>query len=173
MLQTMVKQANTEFASLNLAAKAKAAQFTEYQVIISASLLEAEVPPAYYTKVARVIDNRLNQSPPWHLGLDSTVAYALNKYIYDLSQSDLNVNSPYNTTKHAGLPPGPIDSPDATAIEAVLHPAEGSLAVLRHGEQEGPDAVHVGFQPVHDLVERSEEKRSLSMWRPARPGRGR
>jgi UPF0755 protein len=60
------------------------------------------------------------------LGLDSTVAYAVNKYIYDLSQSDLNVNSPYNTTKHAGLPPGPINSPDATAIEAVLHPAQGS-----------------------------------------------
>jgi UPF0755 protein len=126
MLQTMVKQANTEFASLNLPAKAKAAQFTEYQVIISASLLEGEVPPQYYTKVARVIDNRLNQSPPWDLGLDSTVAYVVNKYIYNLSQSDLNVNSQYNTTKHAGLPPGPINSPDAAAIEAVLHPAQGS-----------------------------------------------
>jgi UPF0755 protein len=126
MLQTMVKQFNTEIASLNLAAKAKAAQFTEYQVIIQASLLEGEVPPLYYTKVARVIDNRLNQSPPWNLGLDSTVAYAVNKYIYNLSQSDLNVNSQYNTTKHAGLPPGPIDSPDAAAIAAVLHPAQGS-----------------------------------------------
>ena len=125
MLQTMVKQSNTEIAGLNLAAKAKAAQFTEYQVIIQASLLEAEVPPKYYGQVARVIDNRLNQSPPWDLGLDSTVAYAVNKYIYNLTQSDLNVNSPYNTTKHAGLPPGPIDSPDVAAIQAVLHPTQG------------------------------------------------
>jgi UPF0755 protein len=126
MLQTMVKQANTEFASLDLPAKAKAAQFTEYQVVIAASLLEGEVPPQYYTKVARVIDNRLNQSPPWKLGLDSTVAYAVNKYVYNLSQSDLNVNSPYNTTLHTGLPPGPINSPDVAAIDAVLHPAQGS-----------------------------------------------
>jgi UPF0755 protein len=126
MLQTMVKQANSEFASLDLPAKARAARFTEYQVIICASLLEGEVGPQYYTKVSRVIDERLNQVPPLPLGLDSTVAYAVNKYIYDLSQSDLNVNSPYNTTKHAGLPPGPINSPDATAIDAVLHPAQGS-----------------------------------------------
>jgi UPF0755 protein len=125
MLQTMVKQFNTEIAGLNLAAKAKAAQFTEYQVIIQASLLEGEVPPKYYGQVARVIDNRLNQRPPWDLGLDSTVAYAVNKYIYNLTESDLNVNSPYNTTKHPGLPPGPINSPDIAAIQAVLHPTPG------------------------------------------------
>jgi UPF0755 protein len=123
ILQMLVKQATSEYASINLQAKAKAAQFTEYQVIIEASLLEAEVPPQYYTRVAKVIDNRLNQVPQWNLGLDSTVAYALNKYVYNLTQSDLNVNSPYNTTKHPGLPPAPIDSPDLAAIQAVLHPA--------------------------------------------------
>jgi len=129
ILQMLVKQSTTEYASINLPAKAKAAQFTEYQVIIEASLLEAEVGPQYYTRVAKVIDNRLNMVPPMDLGLDSTVAYALNKYIYNLSQSDLNVNSPYNTTKHPGLPPGPIDSPDLAAIQAVLHPASSSTAL--------------------------------------------
>ncbi len=123
ILQTLVKQANTEFASLDLAAKAKATGFSEYQLIIEASLLEGEVPPQYYTKVAKVIDNRLNQVPAWKLQLDSTVAYAVNKYVYNLTQSDLNHNSPYNTFIHGDLPPGPIDSPDAAAIEAVLHPA--------------------------------------------------
>jgi peptidoglycan lytic transglycosylase G len=111
---------------MGLAAKAKKAEFTEYQVLIEASLLEGEVPPQYYGQVARVIDNRLNAVPEMTLGLDSTVAYAVNKYIYNLTQSDLNVNSPYNTTKHLGLPPGPIDSPDAAAIDAVLHPAKGT-----------------------------------------------
>ncbi len=125
ILQMMVKQFNTEVANMNLAADAQHAKFTEYQVIIAASLLEGEVPPQYYTKVSRVIDERLNQVPPWDLGFDSTVAYVLNKYIYNLTQSDLNVKSPYNTTKHPGLPPGPIDSPDAAAIQAVLHPAQG------------------------------------------------
>jgi UPF0755 protein len=117
----MVQKFNSATASMNLAAKAKAAHFTEYQVIIEASLLEGEVGPQYYARVARVIDNRLNQH--WYLGLDSTVAYALNKYIYNLSKKDTNTPSLYNTRKHYGLPPGPIDSPDTAAIEAVLHPA--------------------------------------------------
>ena len=127
ILKMMVAQFNTEMSpsNLNLAARASAAHFTEYQVIIEASLLEGEVPPQYYAKVARVIDNRLNAVPEMTLGLDSTVAYAVNKYVYNLTQSDLNSNSPYNTTKRLGLPPGPIDSPDAAAIEAVLHPAHG------------------------------------------------
>jgi UPF0755 protein len=125
ILQTIVAQFNTEIAGVNLAAEAKKAHYTEYQVIIAASLLEAEVPPQYYGKVAQVIDNRLNAVPEMTLGFDSTVAYALNKYVYALTQSDLDVNSPYNTTKHLGLPPGPIDSPDLAAITAVLHPEKG------------------------------------------------
>jgi UPF0755 protein len=126
ILQTMVKQATTEYASMNLAAGARKAEFTEYQVIIQASLLEAEVPPKYYAQVARVIDNRLNAVPEMTLGLDSTVAYITNSYIYNLTTKDLAVNSPYNTTTHLGLPPGPIDSPDAAAIDAVLHPVPKS-----------------------------------------------
>ena len=161
ILKMMVAQFNTEIAGMNLAARAKTAQFTEYQVIIEASLLEGEVPPQYYAQVAKVIDNRLNAIPEMTLGLDSTVAYAVNKYIYNLTQSDLNVNSPYNTTKHLGLPPGPIDSPDAAAIQAVLHPAVGQLAVLRHGEQERPDEVHQQLLAVPDLGERGKEQRSL------------
>ncbi len=128
VLKTLVAQFNTEAASLNLATDARRAHLTEYQVLIEASLLEGEVPPRYYADVARVIDNRLNQNPPMDLGLDSTVAYATNHYVYNLTQSDLNVNSAYNTFKHPGLPPGPIDSPDAAAIEAVLHPAQGAAA---------------------------------------------
>ncbi len=136
ILKTMVAKFNSEIAGMNLAAKAKAGHFNnEYHVIIEASLLEGEVGPQYFTRVAQVIDNRLNQH--WYLGLDSTVAYALNKYIYNLSQSELDTPSLYNTTKHYGLPPGPIDSPDLAAIEAVLHPARGHLHVyvLRHDQQ--------------------------------------
>jgi UPF0755 protein len=123
ILQDAVAEFNTQVTSLNLAAASQQAQFTELQVVTEASLLEAEVGPQYFADVARVIDNRLNQG--MDLQLDSTVAYATGKYIYDLSASDLQVNSPYNTFIHSDLPPGPIDSPDAAAIEAVLHPAPG------------------------------------------------
>jgi UPF0755 protein len=111
---------------LNLASAAQTAEFTELQVITEASLLEAEVGPTYYADVARVIDNRLNMSPPMDLQLDSTIAYATGDYSYNFTQSQLNVNSPYNTFLNPGLPPGPIDSPDSAAIEAVLHPASSS-----------------------------------------------
>jgi UPF0755 protein len=121
ILQTAVKEFNTQATSLHLLAAAATAGFTPTQVITGASLLEAEVGPQYYTDVARVIDNRINHG--MDLQLDSTVAYATGKYIYGLTQSDLNVNSPYNTFKHADLPPGPIDSPDVAAIQAFLHPA--------------------------------------------------
>jgi UPF0755 protein len=128
ILKMMVTQFNTEISSMNLAAAARRAQFTEYQIITEASLLEGEVGPTYYADVARVIDNRLNQVPPMDLGLDSTVAYATGQYIYNLSAKDLSVNNPYNTFNHAGLPPGPIDSPDVAAIQAVLRPNDSATA---------------------------------------------
>lgn len=120
MLKQAVHQFNTEAASLHLVASAEAVQFTPAQVIIGASLLEAEVGPRYFGLAARVIDNRLNQGMT--LGLDATIAYVLNKHTDKLTQTDLQVNSPYNTRLHTGLPPGPIDSPDAAAIQAFLHP---------------------------------------------------
>jgi UPF0755 protein len=124
ILQAAVKQFNYEATTLHLTAAAQAVGFTPAKVITGASLLEAEVGPQYYGQVARVIDNRLNQG--MNLGLDSTIAYATGHYIYALTESDLNFASPYNTRLHAGLPPGPIDSPDLAAIQAFLHPPHGT-----------------------------------------------
>jgi UPF0755 protein len=127
MLQAMVQKFDSEATSLNLAADAKKAQFTVAQVITEASLLEAEVDPGDYPKAARVIDNRLNSHPEMTLGLDSTVLYALNlPGTFSLTKHQLATGSPYNTTNHLGLPPGPIDSPSVKAIEAALHPAAKS-----------------------------------------------
>ena len=124
MLQTMVARYNQEAASINLAAAAKTAQLTPSQVITVASILEAEAgSPKYYAEVAEVIYNRLNDG--MFLGLDSTVNYALHRFGVSLTTTQLHVNSPYNTFIHLGLPPGPIDSPGNTAIEAALHPAHG------------------------------------------------
>ena len=60
------------------------------------------------------------------LQLDSTVMYGLNTYGIIASNAQLQSNSPYNTYKFAGLPPGPIDSPGHSAIEAALHPSSGN-----------------------------------------------
>jgi UPF0755 protein len=124
MLQTMVKAFKQEVSSLNLPAAAKHAEFTEGQVITQASILEAEAGPSDYGKVARTLDNRLRINMP--LQVDSTELFALNITGFSLTQKQLAVKSPYNTFLHQGLPPGPIDSPGAKAIYAVLHPPHGN-----------------------------------------------
>jgi UPF0755 protein len=54
------------------------------------------------------------------------VLYGLNKFGIVATDAELSSPSPYNTYKHKGLPPGPIDSPGNAAIQAVLHPAPGN-----------------------------------------------
>jgi UPF0755 protein len=58
--------------------------------------------------------------------LDSTVLYGLNTFGILANDQQLNSSSPYNTYRHKGLTPGPIDSPGNAAIQAVLHPASGN-----------------------------------------------
>ena len=83
-----------------------------------------------------------------------------------MTETQLHENTPYNTNLHDGLPPGPIDSPDVAAIEAVLHPAPKTpttekLDLLRHHQQGRPDQVHRQLQPVQDLEQRGQEERDL------------
>jgi UPF0755 protein len=125
VLTAMVQRFDQEAAQLDLPAAAKRVGLTEGQVIIMASLVEAEGGKlSDYPKIARVIYNRLAQGIP--LELDSTVLYGLNTYGIMASDAQLNSTSPYNTYRHKGLTPGPIDSPGAAAIQAVLDPAAGN-----------------------------------------------
>ena len=117
---------------LSLPAAAAHAELTQSDVIIVASLIQAEGKHlADFPKIARVIYNRLNSSPQIPLQLDSTVMYALDTHGVRVTTDQqvaehLKVKSPYNTFLHTGLPPGPIDSPGDAAIKAALHPAHGT-----------------------------------------------
>jgi UPF0755 protein len=125
VLTGMVQRFDQEAVALNLPAAARQVHLSEDQVIIMASLVQAEGGRlSDYPKIARVIYNRLAQQIP--LQLDSTVLYGLNTYGIVASDQQLNSSSPYNTYKYKGLTPGPIDNPGAAAIEAVLHPASGN-----------------------------------------------
>ena len=124
VLSGMVQRFKQEAATVNLATAARQMRLTEAQVVVMASLVQAEGGQlSDYPKIARVIYNRLADGMP--LQLDSTVLYGLNKFGILASDKDLASPSPYNTYKHTGLPPGPIDNPGAAAIQAVLHPAAG------------------------------------------------
>ena len=96
------------------------------QVMSLASLVEKETAaPAERPIVAGVYRNRLEQ----RMGLqaDPTVVYALSKagrYKGNIRKVDLDIDSPYNTYRYPGLPPGPIAAPGRAAIEAALAPAD-------------------------------------------------
>ena len=98
--------------------------FKPSQLLIIASIIQAEGEQKDFAKVSRVIYNRLRIGMP--LQMDSTVHFVkkLRGDIFLSSQSTL-INSPYNTYKKYGLPPGPICSPGADAITAALKPAVG------------------------------------------------
>lgn len=102
---------------------AKSKNLTVFDVLTIASMIEREAGvPSQYKDVASVIYNRLHEGMP--LGIDSTTRFATGNYTKPLTESELAINSPYNTRTNAGLPPGPIDSPGLEAIEAAAHPAK-------------------------------------------------
>ena len=96
------------------------------QVLTLASLIEKEAKTADFTKVSAVFHNRLRQN--MKLGSDVTIHYITGERRMALRDSDLAVDSPYNTYKYAGLPLGPICNPSADAIKAALYPDEAFLA---------------------------------------------
>jgi UPF0755 protein len=109
------------FAAVNLA-HARSRHLTPYDVLIVASLVQAEAQTAHdFPLVASTIYNRLRLDMP--LGLDSTTRYATGNYNRPLTVSQLHSSSPWNTHTHKGLPPTPIDSPALSAIQAAAHPA--------------------------------------------------
>jgi UPF0755 protein len=94
-----------------------------HELITMASLVEREVQaPEERDIVAGVLHNRLKKEKP--LELCASVIYALGEHRNELLLTDLEVDSPYNTYKNSGLPPGPIASPGKDSILAVLYPAE-------------------------------------------------
>ncbi len=99
----------------------------ERQLIV-ASLIEREVNwEDHYGKVARVIENRLVDKSEVHgyLQLDSTVMYGLGKNFGVPNGAELKSDTPYNTYKHAGLPPAPISNPGHKALKATINPPKG------------------------------------------------
>jgi uncharacterized YceG family protein len=102
---------------------AKSKNLTVYDVLTIASMIEREVAaPSQRKLVASVIYNRLHEGMP--LGIDSTIRFATGNYTKPLTESELAIDSPYNTRTNTGLPPGPINSPGLEAIEAAAHPAK-------------------------------------------------
>jgi UPF0755 protein len=125
ILQAMVERFNVEAQQINLVDAAKAAGITPTNLIIEASLAQAEGGSVSdYPKIAEVINNRLKIG--MHLQFDSTVLYGLGKYAVSATIKQTKTPGPYNTYLNAGLPAGPISNPGDAAIQGILHPDQGN-----------------------------------------------
>ena len=94
-----------------------------YDVVTIASMVEEEAQlDEERALIAAVIYNRLREGIP--LGIDATIRFATGNYGDPLTESELAIDSPYNTRLNAGLPPAPISSPGLASIEAAARPAE-------------------------------------------------
>ncbi|MFZ2594050.1 MAG: endolytic transglycosylase MltG [Minisyncoccia bacterium] len=104
-----------------LQADIKKSNYSLHDVVTIASILEKEENDTADRKmIASVIDNRLKINMP--LQVDATFLYILGKGTFGLTLKDLKNESPYNTYRHGGLPPGPINNPGMNALDAVVHP---------------------------------------------------
>ena len=96
------------------------------EILTLASLIEKEAKTADFAKVSAVFRNRLKAGMP--LESDVTIHYLTGVPKMALSEADLKVDSPYNTYRVKGLPPGPICSPSPAAVLAALRPDQTYLA---------------------------------------------
>ncbi|MBK5232823.1 MAG: endolytic transglycosylase MltG [Thermoleophilia bacterium] len=100
---------------------ARKKNLTVYDVLTIASMVEREVQvPKERKTVAAVIYNRLKMGEP--LFIDATIRFAVDNWTEPLTESDLAVDSPYNTRTNQGLPPGPIGNPGIDSIDAAANP---------------------------------------------------
>jgi uncharacterized YceG family protein len=108
--------------------RAHALGVTPYQLLTVASMVEREAQADHDRPlIAAVIYNRLREGIP--LGIDATTYYAVElqkgiaTYSGELTESQLKIDSPYNTRTHKGLPPTPISNPGEASISAAAHPS--------------------------------------------------
>lgn len=122
IIKRIVKQFNKAYESLTPNPPIQN-KFTKHEIVTLASIVEKEAAlHSEQPRIAAVFHNRLRIGYP--LGADPTVRYAVKKFNGPLRVSELNCNSPYNTRKFKGLPPGPICSPGLGALQAAVTPLE-------------------------------------------------
>ena len=120
-------------------------------IVTKASVIEREANTFKDMQlVSGVIDNRLAINMP--LQIDATVIYALGKHVDKVYYKDLDVQSPYNTYLHKGLPIGPICIPGIKAIEAALKPAKtNAIYYILNGKE------HYFTDSYQKFLEKKEE----------------
>lgn len=141
------------YYTADLQQRAEALGYSSFEVVTMASIIEREAKVDDERPIiAGVINNRLNQG--MLLQMCPTVLYPLTDGMYDQSQvyyTDLELDSPYNTYLHEGLPAGPICNPGITSIEAVLYPAEHNYLYYHVSDEEA--GTHVFTETYEEHID--------------------
>lgn len=119
VISTMLDRMEAELSDYNLTLK----QSLDVLTIASIVQLEGKIPTDFF-KISRVFANRLDRNIA--LQSDPTVKYYYEGSLESFQEGMADLDNPYNTYYNPGLPPGPIASPGALAIEATMRPAQGS-----------------------------------------------
>lgn len=174
MIGLMVERFKKVWQSAAPAASVPNRELTIRELVTIASLIETEAKlKDERPLIASVIYNRLDKN--MNLGVDSSIVYAAKlagKWRNDgkIYQSHLDLVSPYNTRKNAGLPPGPVGSPGAASLAAARQPAatdylyyvrEPSRADGAHNFYADENSFGKGVQALRDW-ERQRDARELS-----------
>jgi UPF0755 protein len=121
LVNLQLRQFKSEFAKVDLR-RARRKHLSRYDVLIIASMIEREAQVSKDRRlISAVIYNRLQKGIP--LGIDATLRYRLNNWSKALRESELNINSDFNTRRRIGLPPTPIGNPGLASIQAAADPA--------------------------------------------------
>ncbi|MDR7433817.1 MAG: endolytic transglycosylase MltG [Armatimonadota bacterium] len=147
IIQRMLQRFD-EVVSQEMRERAKALGLSLHQIVTIASMIEREAKrPEERPLIAQVIYNRLKRG--MRLEIDATVLYALGHHKERLDLRDLDVESPYNTYRHPGLPPGPIANPGLDSIRAALYPANADYLYY----VAKPDGSHVFSRTYQEHLE--------------------
>lgn len=120
IIQTMVSRFKKSWTT-KLSERARELGMSVHEIMTLASVIEKETGLSQERGlISGVFHNRLRKKIP--LQSDPTVIYALAQFDGNLRKKDLSVDSPYNTYRFRGLPPGPIANPGEASIQAALFP---------------------------------------------------
>ena len=125
VLSTLISASARQYEQNGLLAAGNAENLSPYQILVVASLVQRESKPQDFSKVARVIYNRLIAPDHRRLEFDSTVNYSLDRQEVATTDADRARRTPWNTYAREGLPDTPICSPGQPALAAAESPVAG------------------------------------------------
>lgn len=155
VVATMVEHLQQVYG-LELELRAQELKMTKHEVLTLASVIEKETASnGEREEISAVFHNRLKKHIP--LQSDPTVIYGLPNFDGNIHKKDLSIQSPYNTYRFAGLPPGPIANPGIRSIRAALYPSS-SRALYFVSKNDGTHQFSATLMEHNQAVEKYQKR---------------